>query len=186
MQMVQSKADDDAVESAAAESSGSPRATPACEPPPEAVSAERRHEMIAAAAFRRYQERGGTPGDPLKDWLEAEKEVAAALAQQGQTGAESAEAAEGAFLKSLSAALTECQAQIESLAAKAKDASTVLQRRYSEDLEVVTSKYNAARDKVAEVREHTDGAWAHLKGGTQAAVDEMKIAIRELASLFNK
>ncbi len=152
--------------------------------PPMALSSEERHGMIAAAAFRRYEQRGGAPGDPLTDWLEAEKEVDRALARQRGASAEPADNARTLFLKSLAAALAECQAQMDDLAAKAKDANALLQRRYEQQLGVVTSKYEAARGKFGQIRGHTDEAWVQLKDGAQKAAEEMKAAARELASII--
>jgi chromosome partitioning protein len=40
-----------------------------------AVTAAQRDEMIARAAYRQAEERGFAPGDPLTDWLNAEREV---------------------------------------------------------------------------------------------------------------
>jgi Protein of unknown function (DUF2934) len=33
-------------------------------------------EQIAARAYEIYLERGATPGDPMQDWLQAERELA--------------------------------------------------------------------------------------------------------------
>ncbi|MGI9259428.1 MAG: ParA family protein [Gammaproteobacteria bacterium] len=41
----------------------------------EALSDEKRMELIAAAAYRRAEERGFQGGDPSLDWIEAEREV---------------------------------------------------------------------------------------------------------------
>jgi DUF2934 family protein len=48
-----------------------------------AIGAPPSHDEIAAAAYYRYLARGPGPGDPLHDWLEAERELfrAAAMAQ---------------------------------------------------------------------------------------------------------
>lgn len=43
------------------------------------VSAHRRREMIAEAAYYRAQKRGFTGGDPVSDWVAAEAEVDALL-----------------------------------------------------------------------------------------------------------
>lgn len=40
-----------------------------------AVNAERRHEMIAEAAYLRAERRGFADGDPVEDWLDAEREI---------------------------------------------------------------------------------------------------------------
>ena len=34
-------------------------------------------DQIAARAYEIYRERGATPGDPMQDWLQAERELAA-------------------------------------------------------------------------------------------------------------
>jgi hypothetical protein len=36
-------------------------------------------DQIAARAYEIYLERGATPGDPMQDWLRAERELAAPL-----------------------------------------------------------------------------------------------------------
>jgi len=35
------------------------------------------HEQIAQRAYEIYLERGATPGNPMQDWLRAEKELSA-------------------------------------------------------------------------------------------------------------
>ncbi len=39
------------------------------------LSPEERYRLIAEAAYRRAEERGFVGGDPVADWLEAEREV---------------------------------------------------------------------------------------------------------------
>ncbi len=34
-------------------------------------------DQVAARAYEIYLERGATPGDPMQDWLQAERELAA-------------------------------------------------------------------------------------------------------------
>ena len=49
---------------------------PAEEPLPEIpLSEDQRMELIAAAAYRRAEERGFQGGDPSQDWLDAEREI---------------------------------------------------------------------------------------------------------------
>jgi hypothetical protein len=146
------------------------------------ISTEQRWQMIAEVAYRRYEQRGKGCGDPVTDWLEAEKEVDSALSEQHAAG--SAEGAKSVFLRRLSTVLSECQAQLEDLAAKAKVANAALRRKYEPQLAVATEKYDAARGKFVEIREHTHEAWVHLKDGAEKAAQEMRIAVRELASLI--
>jgi hypothetical protein len=46
------------------------------------VTPEERWKMIAEAAYFRAQKRGFAPGDEVKDWLDAETEVAHQLGQR--------------------------------------------------------------------------------------------------------
>lgn len=49
------------------------------------VSADQRHKLIAEAAYLRAAARGFAPGDPLADWLDAEREIDRRLAGAAQT-----------------------------------------------------------------------------------------------------
>ena len=42
-----------------------------------AVKSTPTQDQIAARAYAIYLERGATPGDPMQDWLRAERELAA-------------------------------------------------------------------------------------------------------------
>jgi hypothetical protein len=39
------------------------------------LTPEERHRLISEAAYQRAEQRGFSDGDPLMDWLEAEREV---------------------------------------------------------------------------------------------------------------
>jgi Protein of unknown function (DUF2934) len=41
------------------------------------TKSEPTQDQIAARAYEIYLERGSTPGDPMQDWLRAERELAA-------------------------------------------------------------------------------------------------------------
>ncbi len=45
------------------------------------ISPGQRQEMVAEAAYLRAEQRGFGPGDPMEDWLAAEREVDLLLAQ---------------------------------------------------------------------------------------------------------
>ncbi|MBI5039829.1 MAG: DUF2934 domain-containing protein [Gammaproteobacteria bacterium] len=45
------------------------------------ISLEHRQEMVAEAAYLRAEQRGFGPGDPVEDWLAAEREVDLLLAE---------------------------------------------------------------------------------------------------------
>lgn len=73
-------------ESPAPSGEGSPKAAQAMPPQePEAVSTvtpEDRWNMIADAAYYRAEKRGFVGGDPAEDWLAAEAEIDAQIAEQ--------------------------------------------------------------------------------------------------------
>ena len=48
---------------------------------PVTVSVEERQSMIAEAAYYRAEKRGFQEGDPVEDWLAAEREIAERLAK---------------------------------------------------------------------------------------------------------
>ena len=48
---------------------------------PLTVSEEQRQSMIAEAAYYRAEQRGFQSGDPVEDWLAAEREIAERLAK---------------------------------------------------------------------------------------------------------
>lgn len=48
------------------------------------VSPEQRWHMVAEAAYHRAEKRGFMGGDPLADWVEAEKEIDALLAARAR------------------------------------------------------------------------------------------------------
>jgi hypothetical protein len=46
--------------------------------PRKAAAVRPTYDEIALRAYHIYLERGGTPGDPMQDWLQAERELAEA------------------------------------------------------------------------------------------------------------
>jgi hypothetical protein len=153
---------------------------------PAQVSPEERHRLIAAAAYRRYEQRGGAPGDPVNDWLEAEREVDLSLVQPSEALAERVATAKCAFSQWLATLVAEAQAQLETLAFKAAVANAVVRRKYEEQRAIAAAKLEVARGKLAQIGEHTDGAWGHLKEGAEKAAQEMNLAVRQLATLFSE
>ncbi|HXH68294.1 MAG TPA: DUF2934 domain-containing protein [Candidatus Limnocylindrales bacterium] len=50
---------------------------PAARPKKATAKSKPTQDQIAARAYEIYLERGATPGDPMYDWLQAERELAA-------------------------------------------------------------------------------------------------------------
>lgn len=60
--------------------SASPEAPKKTPKPPAAPT----YDEIALRAYNIYLERGGTPGDPMQDWLQAERELKQAGKKSGR------------------------------------------------------------------------------------------------------
>lgn len=54
---------------------------------PPVLDVERHQQLIAEAAYLIAEQRGFAPGDPLQDWIEAERQVNERLMQQGTPAA---------------------------------------------------------------------------------------------------
>jgi hypothetical protein len=59
-----------------------PKKDPRAEASPNGVLPEKRHEMIAKAAYYRAERRGFAPGAELEDWLAAEAEIRYLLGEE--------------------------------------------------------------------------------------------------------
>ncbi len=55
------------------------RTNPSAAPKKSAKKTPPTQDEIALRAYQIYVERGGTPGDPMEDWLQAECELSAAV-----------------------------------------------------------------------------------------------------------
>jgi hypothetical protein len=58
------------------------------------IAGERLHERIRHRAFELFLARCGGPGDPLSDWLEAERQVRSAEFRRGRDDVKAAERGE--------------------------------------------------------------------------------------------
>jgi hypothetical protein len=54
------------------------------------------YEEIAARAYQIYRERGNAPGDPMSDWVRAERELSEKNAKPGRKPAKAAAKSAGA------------------------------------------------------------------------------------------
>jgi hypothetical protein len=61
-----------------------PPAGPSNRLPPQPISADQRHAMIAESAYLRAAARGFNGGDPVADWLDSEHDVDALLSRSSE------------------------------------------------------------------------------------------------------
>jgi hypothetical protein len=97
-----------------------------------AMDPERRDRLIAEAAYYRAEHRGFVDGDPLQDWLEAEREVDAALHQRA------AHPSSGTHANSVGAPTESVGAPTGSVGAPSSDEQASAIRRLETQLDTAT------------------------------------------------
>lgn len=86
-----------------------------------AITTERRHQMIAIAAYYRAERRAFRDGDALADWLEAETEIDHMLEQPLMPVKQEQATAKQTFQERLETQLRELDFRPETLADKAQE-----------------------------------------------------------------
>ena len=130
---------------------------------------EQRRSMIAAAAYLRAERRGFADGDPVTDWLEAEAEVDARLAQDdliAQHERRLSTAADG---------LTALKAGLSVLKTGARE-------KLALDLEKLAKLHEAFRRKVEVLREEGGQAGEKAKNQADKAWNQLSRALRRISS----
>jgi hypothetical protein len=138
---------------------------------PRTVSARRRREMIAQAAYYRAERRGFKGGDPAADWIAAEAEVDAKLrASRAAPAARAAPGAPGAKRMAGKAPENKVDKLGLDLAERLEEAAAAATRRLS-----------ALRRKVAGLKGDARGEWerdverlAELRDGVRASLKELR------------
>jgi hypothetical protein len=145
-------------------------------------SPEKRHQMIAVAAYYHAESRGFRGGDELRDWLDAEAEVEHLL--ELQPGDDPKTSAKHRFQQRLESQLSEWDARLDELKAKARDAKAEIRTEFEVQLEALAGKRAVAQEKLQELRRHGEWAWEDLKDGAEKTWGELREAIKRSASLF--
>ena len=91
---------------------------------------------------------------------------------------------EEAYQKKLEAQLSEWDAKLKQLGAKAKNATADARISYENDLEILKSKRTAAQKTLAELGKRGENAWEDMKDGMEKAWDEMGKAIEKISARF--
>lgn len=73
------------------------------------------------------------------------------------------------YVRKMQAKLTELNADIDKLAAKAGEVSANLRSEYNEEMAALKVKQAAARQKIEEVQKSGESAWQDLKAGIDLA-----------------
>lgn len=166
------------------------------------VSARRRREMIAEAAYYRAEKRGFTGGDPIADWVAAEAEVDALLpagrtpraAPRAPAKAQRAAAKAGAASQHLAQELAE---RLEEAATAATRGLAALRRKLARitgagrrDFELDVERLAALRDRVRaslkELSEQGEGASREARKRAETVRVEAAAALERVAQKLRR
>lgn len=156
-------------------------ASPSATRKPE-YSPEMHREMVAVAAYYRAEHRGFAPGDPTADWLEAETEIEQKLQHAPRPAAGVKHSSKHAFEKKLETHLSDWDARLERLRAKARETKADVRAEFEVQLEALAAERAVAQEKLRELRQHGEWAWEDLKGDADTAWKELREAIERAAS----
>jgi len=105
-----------------------------------AATAERRHQMIATAAYYRAECWAFRDGDPVADWLEAEAEIDRMPEQSLLSTRQAQVTAQHAFLDRLEMELRGFDAKLGQLTDKAQRAKRTVRAKYKKQVEALAEK----------------------------------------------
>ena len=88
------------------------------------------------------------------------------------------------YIRKMHAKLDIWSAEIDSLAAKADQASAELKAGYHKQIEALNARREDARKKMAQLQSAGEGAWQDMKAGVELAWDAMGEAIDSAKSRF--
>jgi hypothetical protein len=89
-----------------------------------------------------------------------------------------------AYEKKLASQLDEWKIEINKLKAKANKAEADAQIKYYKEIESLQAKQEAAREKLAELKNAGEDAWEDLKSGIKSAWDSMEEAMNSARARF--
>ena len=93
-------------------------------------------------------------------------------------------ASKEAYQKKLEAQLTEWDAKLDVLSARAQKATADARISYENELESLRAKRAAALESLSELRKRSETAWEEMKGGLEKAWDDMSKAMDKVAARF--
>lgn len=162
-----------------------------------AVSAHRRREMIAEAAYYRAEKRGFTGGDPVADWIAAEAEVDALL----RAGVPRAASREKRAVVKIDAAPQslkhELAERLEEAAASATRRLAALRRKLARikgdarddfqlDVERLAELRSRVRASLKELSEQGEGASREVRRRAEAVRAELAAVLERVAQKLRR
>jgi hypothetical protein len=132
------------------------------------ISAEERREMIAKAAYFRAEQRQFADGDPVIDWIEAEKEVGAQLDAANE------------LLGTFQERLTITNEWVKGLRKKLSSLSNEARRDREPDLEKLAKLRDNFRRKVKQLQGKSGRAAAKARTQAEDVWDEISSTIERL------
>lgn len=120
----------------------------------EQVSPELRHKMISERAYYQAQQRGFQGGDPLRDWLEAEKEVTEWLQSRPRAATAKEQTESG-----LENELKQLDKKISAWSRKIRKADAMQQEEIEAHLETHRNHRHEARKKLQELSRKSGDQW---------------------------
>jgi TolA-binding protein len=106
------------------------------------------------------------------------------IGQAVDTTAEYADQTKEEYQQKLDARLQELDAEIAKLREKGQDLKDDAKVRWEENMASLETKREAARVKLAELKNSSSEAWKEVREGAQAAWEEMEAAFQKASSEF--
>lgn len=139
----------------------------------EKVSEHERRQMIASAAYSRAESRGFTGNGDLDDWLEAEAEVDARLAELADEDHESLVERFEVHLASADKKLKEARVRLKELASEARE-------EWRRDVDKLAERRAAFREKIGKIREQGAKASQKARAHAQEIAEELSEALERV------
>lgn len=89
------------------------------------------------------------------------------------------------YIESLASELKSWSAQIDILTIRTENASANLKAKYSDELDSLRTKQQAAANKMRELQDDSDDAWESIKVSADQVWKDLRIGIADAASKFD-
>lgn len=132
-------------------------------PKTERVDSQRRRQMIAEAAYYRAEKRSFKGGDPVTDWIEAEKEI--------ESG--SGDPNERRVLERIEEQLATAGNRLKALRRKASRVKTGARKEWKEDAEKLADLRASLQKKLEEIRDRGEDASRKAQKQAEKIWDEI-------------
>ena len=138
------------------------------------VSAEDRRRMIAEAAWHRAVARGFTNGDPVSDWLEAEREIDSRLDRGLDRGPDSSpNGGEEHWLAALEGRLATVKSEFEALRKKAGPRARAAREEWKKNVEKLDKRLDKLEDRMEKLRDRGEKATKKAREQAEKVWDEI-------------